>query len=161
MAADGRSFDWSSYRGQTVLVMVWSAACPGCRVEMPVVARLHDSYRDSGLEVVGVNLDRDPNVLGQYLADAKIPWTNLHGPAAQELVTRFGIPSTPYFLLIGTDGKLITVGSHVTELAVHIDLVLKAHAAKSSRAISRHIADEPGAREESAASREAGASREE
>jgi hypothetical protein len=40
-------------------------------------------------------------------------------------------------------------------LAVHIDLVLKAQAAKSSRAVSRHIADEPGAREESAASREA------
>ncbi|MDH7500245.1 MAG: TlpA disulfide reductase family protein [candidate division NC10 bacterium] len=56
---EGKQVSLSSLRGKVVLLTFWAIWCNVCREEMPMLESLHKKYRDKGLEVVGVNIDRD------------------------------------------------------------------------------------------------------
>jgi len=56
---EGKQVSLSSLRGKVVLLTFWAVWCHVCREEMPMLDSLHKKYRDKGLEVVGVNIDRD------------------------------------------------------------------------------------------------------
>lgn len=51
----GETTSLQQLRGQVVLVEVFQVNCPGCFVHaLPEVVRLHDTYRNDGLAVLGV-----------------------------------------------------------------------------------------------------------
>ncbi len=52
---DGGQISLSDLRGKVVLVNLWASWCPPCREEMPAIERVYRSYKDLGLEVLGVN----------------------------------------------------------------------------------------------------------
>jgi cytochrome c biogenesis protein CcmG/thiol:disulfide interchange protein DsbE len=45
-------------KGKVVLLNVWATYCIPCKVEMPSIERLHQRFRDKGLHVVAVSVDR-------------------------------------------------------------------------------------------------------
>jgi peroxiredoxin len=55
----GNQVSLSSLKGKVVLLTFWSIWCGPCRQEMPMLESLYQKYRNEGLEVVGVNIDRD------------------------------------------------------------------------------------------------------
>jgi len=48
----------SDERGKVVLLHFWATWCVACRHEMPQIEALWRKYRDRGLVVLGVNVDR-------------------------------------------------------------------------------------------------------
>jgi peroxiredoxin len=70
-------------RGQVVLVNFWASWCGPCRQEIPHLNRLHEKYRASGFQVLGINIDDDARV-------------------ATELATRLGVK---FPVLLDTDKK--------------------------------------------------------
>lgn len=59
---EGKAISLSSLKGQVVILTFWSIYCQPCRQEMPMMDSLYQKYRSEGLDVVGVNIDRDPLV---------------------------------------------------------------------------------------------------
>jgi thiol-disulfide isomerase/thioredoxin len=58
-AADGRAVRLSSLRGRPVVIYFWASFCHTCRSQADDLRRLYDTYRDSGLEIVGISYDTD------------------------------------------------------------------------------------------------------
>jgi len=52
---DGAPRALASFRGSVVLLNFWATWCIPCRDEMPVMERVHRSYRERGLVVLAVN----------------------------------------------------------------------------------------------------------
>lgn len=47
-------------KGKPILLTFWAVWCHACAEEMPNLEMVYREHRERGLEVVGVNIDRDP-----------------------------------------------------------------------------------------------------
>ncbi len=57
---DGSMFRLSEARAKVTLVNFWATWCEACMEEMPSLVKLHDTYQQKGVEILGVNLDENP-----------------------------------------------------------------------------------------------------
>jgi thiol-disulfide isomerase/thioredoxin len=67
-ALGGGRVELSKLRGHPVVMSFWGTWCLPCREEFPELVRLHTSYADSGLRVLGIN-GRD-----QELSTKAVQW---------------------------------------------------------------------------------------
>ena len=111
---DGTPFDQKTLDGKVVLVDFWATWCGPCIAEMPNVLAAWNKYHDQGFEVVGVSLDQDRDALEGFLKEKDIPWTILFEEPKGEgwqhpLATHYGITGIPTVILVGRDGKVISM----------------------------------------------------
>lgn len=123
---DGEEFDWSAYKGKVVLVDFWATWCSPCRREIPNVKKAYQQYHDKGFDVVGISLD-PPNDgierVEKYVEQEKIPWAILYSTDGEAngwkhpMATYYGIQGIPAMMLVGQDGKVVTLSARGPELA--------------------------------------------
>lgn len=57
---DGQEIDLHKLVGKVVLVDFWATWCGPCIRKMPAVVEAHKDFKDQGLVVIGVSLDKEP-----------------------------------------------------------------------------------------------------
>lgn len=111
---DGTPLDPVKYYGKVVLVDFWATWCGYCIEEFPKVKKLYEKYHDRGFEVVGISTDRSISELEEYLAKNKLPWDcfvelKLEELGRKRMDVRYGVTGIPQMILIGRDGKVISI----------------------------------------------------
>ena len=53
----GQPQTFAQWRGKLLIVNYWATWCLPCREEMPGFSRLHEKYRDKGVQFVGISID--------------------------------------------------------------------------------------------------------
>jgi peroxiredoxin len=48
----------ADFKGRVVLLNFWATWCPPCREEMPSMGRLYQRYRDRGVTILALSVDR-------------------------------------------------------------------------------------------------------
>ncbi len=71
---DGSSFALSAQKGKVVLVDFWNVQCGPCREEMPNLKEIFRDFKDRGFEMIGISLDTEEQLLGDYLKETALPW---------------------------------------------------------------------------------------
>jgi thiol-disulfide isomerase/thioredoxin len=99
----GNDVALSDFAGKVVILDLWATWCPPCRQEVPFLVSLYEEYKDQGLAVVGVGLDRGgADVLAPFVEANNVTYTILVG---DEMISRdYGVSSIPMTLMIGRDG---------------------------------------------------------
>ena len=97
----------ADYRGDVVLLNVWATWCAPCRVEMPSIQKLHESYGSRGLKVVAVSID-DPGqarAIREFSTDFRLTFEILHDQsgAIRRDYQATGVPET---FILGRDGVI-------------------------------------------------------
>jgi peroxiredoxin len=59
-AAVGNNVRLSEYRGQPVVLSFWSSRCSTCAAQLAALERFYGTYRSSGLVVLAVSVEDDP-----------------------------------------------------------------------------------------------------
>ena len=97
----GQELSLKKYRGQVVLLDFWATWCFPCRVEIPHIKKVYDTYKDQQFEVIGISLDQTRSVLDSYIEKQDITWPQLleGAPAVAKMYNVTGIPAT--FLIDG------------------------------------------------------------
>lgn len=123
---DGTPFNWSAYRGKTVLIDFWASWCGPCRAGMPHIKQLYESYRDRGFEVVAICLDEDREKLDAFLDDTQLPWVTLFEPSGQTNPTalRYGITALPTSILVDNQGQVVSLNARGEPLANLLEKML-------------------------------------
>ncbi|GAG84719.1 unnamed protein product, partial [marine sediment metagenome] len=90
-----------------------------CRREMPLLQALHDDQAAAGLTVIGIAIDRRPDVQS-YIAEAGISYPILSGEIdAMAVSDLFGLEGLglPFSVLVSSNGQILTVFIGEIELA--------------------------------------------
>jgi len=101
------------HRGKVILLDFWSSGCGPCREVNRNLLDLHGRYGERGLEIVGISCDTDRDKLSAYLAEHPTPWPQLFdGQGLKGEIARLFQPrSFPTTVLLGRDGRIVSVGS--------------------------------------------------
>ena len=121
----GVAMDWDSYRGKVVLVDFWATWCGPCRKSIPEIADLYNQLRDSGFEVVGVNLDADPETARKYTEENAMNWENLGGEEAKNAAENYGVSAIPTLMVIDPEGNIVAVDHKLAKIKPQITKLLE------------------------------------
>ena len=111
---DGQVFDGKQYAGKVILIDFWATWCVPCLEEIPRLKTLYEKYHGKGFEIVGISVDEDLKVLEEGLAKHRFPWMILADKKLTEsgkmtMGNRFAISGVPRCILVGRDGKVVSV----------------------------------------------------
>ena len=65
-AVSGTNVRLSEFRGQPVVIAFWSSRCSVCSSQLAALDRFYGTYRSSGLVVLGVSVEDDPQRALEY-----------------------------------------------------------------------------------------------
>ena len=98
------------------MIEFWATWCGGCRVEIPWLVELQQTYRDSNFAVLGVSLDDDGwKSVKPYIEEKKINYRIMIGDEMTAQVYG-GVDSLPTTFMLDRSGRIASV---------HIGLVSK------------------------------------
>lgn len=110
---DGKSFNLADDKGKkSVLIVFWSIFCEPCRLEMPIIQKMHEKYRDRGLDVVSVALDGEPlkgSIVGFVKQEGytfRVLIDELDANEMFKVADPFGVGGTPSTFLVDKGGKV-------------------------------------------------------
>ncbi len=107
---DGETFNIEEHVGKKVIIIdFWATWCPPCRAEIPGFVRLFEKYRESGLLIVGISLDRGFNVestVKNFIKEYNINYPVMMGN--KEVVEKFGgIRAIPTTFIVNKKGEIV------------------------------------------------------
>ncbi len=111
--SDGSSKELSSWiaKEDYVLLDFWASWCGPCRKEMPNIKENYQKYHKSGLEIIGISLDSNPDAWKSAIKALGLDWpqlSDLKGWKSEAALT-YGIRAIPANVLLDKDGKIIAV----------------------------------------------------
>lgn len=106
---DGTSHALSSYKGKVVLIDFWASWCPPCKAEIPHLIKIYDAYKDKGLVIIGVGLDKRANLV-KIKDELGINYTVLVDEKS-DVGRLYGVKGIPRTLILDKKGRI--AGDHV------------------------------------------------
>jgi len=110
----GAPFHYGEAKGKSPSLFVfWSIFCEPCRIEMPVVQKLYEKYKDRGLDVVAVALDGEPlknSIVGFVKQEGytfRILIDELDEKEMFKVADPYGVAGTPTIYIMDRSGKVV------------------------------------------------------
>jgi thiol-disulfide isomerase/thioredoxin len=108
-------------KGKPVVIFLWAHWCGDCKKQGPILHSLVEKYKSSGIVVIaptqrfGYAEKRRPVGPAEELKyieqirDEFYPWMKgVSAPVSDEVYTKYGVSTTPTYVLIDRDGKVST-----------------------------------------------------
>ena len=102
---DGKQIDSASLVGKPLVLTFWASWCGPCQKEMPALAEVYERYKDQGLTVLGISVDKEESKLRGWLAKHPMPFQIGRDPASA-LMDEFPNRGLPTTLWVRKDGTI-------------------------------------------------------
>ena len=101
----GKNIKLSELRGRVVLINFWATWCAPCREELPFFNRLYGKYKEVGLEILGVNIDKTVSQAVGMSGTFGLAFPVLLDPSG-EISGLYRIRSMPTTFVVAKDGTV-------------------------------------------------------
>lgn len=103
---NGRPVRLSDFRGKIVFLNFWTTWCYDCRIEMPVMEKLHQKFKNKNFAMVTINLQESVSQVKQFFKDYKLTFTALLDSDG-EVGAHFRINAIPTTFILDREGIII------------------------------------------------------
>jgi thiol-disulfide isomerase/thioredoxin len=116
--ASGLQMTLSNISAEYTLVLFWASWCPHCPSLLSAVKDIYDEYRDKGLEVLAISIDKERSAWMNAISKGQYKWINYSelngwdGKAAKD----YGVWSTPRMYLLDREKRIVAKPATVEEL---------------------------------------------
>lgn len=102
----GKSYTLKSLlKGKKYLVLdFWASWCGPCRREIPNVKKQYALYKDKGLEVVSISIDKNAAAWKKAVKDEQLQWPNFLSPAVAD---EYRVKAIPMMYLLDSEGNVV------------------------------------------------------
>lgn len=103
----GKIHTLKEFQGKIILLNFWATWCPSCKEDIISLIAIYNQYRDSGLEIVGISLDKkELGVVDSFVQEMNIPYTILLGD--EMVVKNYGeFKGVPTTFLLDKEGRIV------------------------------------------------------
>ncbi len=99
----GNTVSLSSLKGKPILLNFWATWCPYCREERPYLNSLYKEYKDKGLVIIAVSVDKSEETVKRYLKRVPSDFMIIHDED-NKASGIYGVYSLPTSFLIDRNG---------------------------------------------------------
>jgi peroxiredoxin len=105
---DGKEVALNDVLGKVTIVDFWAAWCRPCRAENPNVVKVYNKYKDQGLSVLGVSLDRNANDWKKAIEDDGLTWHHVSNVQYfDEIAKLYNVDAIPATFILDENGIIV------------------------------------------------------
>jgi len=105
---EGKEVSPRDFKGKYLIIDFWASWCGPCRNEIPNVEKIYKEFKDKGVDVLSVSIDKKESDWFKALEEENMPWTQLRTPdAGKGIMKTYQFSGIPYIILLDKDNKII------------------------------------------------------
>jgi thiol-disulfide isomerase/thioredoxin len=130
---DKQPYDLQQFKGKVLYVDFWASWCPPCAKSFPFLNEMDRDLKESGLKIIGVNMDQAPEDAMAFLAKYPANFTVV-ADTNENCAKGFDVQAMPSSYLIDRNGVIR-----------HVHLGFRDGEAKELRVLAEQLlAEKPG-----------------
>lgn len=105
---DDAKVDLADLKGSVVYLDFWATWCPPCRKSFPWMDEMHERYKDEGLVIIAVSVDKKRELIEEFIKKMEPAFIIAHDPSG-DIAKAYKLRGMPSSYLIDRNGQLVKV----------------------------------------------------
>lgn len=97
---EGASIPLENYRGKVLIINFWASWCDPCLEEIPALVNLYKDKKAKGLEIIGINVDSNPEKIIPRFRDRFGMTFPLYTDGDNSIIEGLGITGVPFNVIV-------------------------------------------------------------
>lgn len=112
--------------GKLTILDFWASWCGPCRVDSPNLVKVHNAFKDNGLAIVGISLDKNKESWKKAIDNDKLDWTHVSHLKRWDdpIAAAYGVNSIPQLFLLDENGTVISKERHAEDFIPILEQIL-------------------------------------
>jgi thiol-disulfide isomerase/thioredoxin len=103
----GSSYYLSDFRGRVVVLDLFATWCPPCKVALPYLRQIYDTYSDNVVQIISIDIDNSESqsLVSKFREDENMDWIVSLDPDGT-INAAYGTETIPTFYIIDQQGEI-------------------------------------------------------
>lgn len=103
----GGKINLQDYRGKVVFINFWATWCATCKEEMPSMQKVYDRFKDQGLEMLTISVDKDQSLIQPFMDKYQLTFPVLLDPDSEVAKKDYKTTGVPETFIVDKRGIIV------------------------------------------------------